>query len=108
MAATVGLMRTSLEEKKLHKIVDFLQSLSFVDPGRIGYYGLSYGGYDAIWMPPLEPRLRFTAISGHFNDWRVKITSEEKPTSFLLHPDLDFYNWDVLDRFTHVELIAAM
>ena len=66
MAATVGLMRTSLEEKKLHKIVDFLQSLSFVDPGRIGYYGLSYGGYDAIWMPPLEPRMRFTRDLGSF------------------------------------------
>ena len=38
----------------------------------------------------------------------MKITNEEKPTSYLLHPDLDFYNWDVLDRFTHVELIAAM
>lgn len=107
LAAMLGMMRTGLEEKKLHKIVDFLQSLSFVDAGRIGYYGLSHGGYDATWMPPLEPRLRFTIISGHFNDWRAKITNEEKPTSYLLHPDLDFHNWDVLDRFTHVELIAA-
>ena len=44
MPATIEVIRTSLEEKKLHKIVDFLQSLSFVGPGRIGYYGLSYGG----------------------------------------------------------------
>ncbi len=108
LAAALGMMRTSLEEKKLHKIVDFLQSLPVVDASRIGYYGLSYGGYASIWMPPLEPRLRFTAISGHFNDWRAKITNEELPTSYLRHPDLDFYNWDVLDRFTHVELIAAM
>jgi cephalosporin-C deacetylase-like acetyl esterase len=108
LAATLGMMRTSLEEKKLHKIVDFLQSLPVVDPGRIGYYGLSYGGYDSTWMPPLEPRLRFTVISGHFNDWRAKITNEDYPTSYLLHPDLDFHNWDVLDRFTHVELIASI
>ncbi|MFN8008031.1 MAG: hypothetical protein U0V70_13600 [Terriglobia bacterium] len=58
LAAPLGLMRTSMELAKLHRVVDFVQSLSFVDPERIGYYGLSYGGYSAIWMAPLEPRLR--------------------------------------------------
>ncbi|MGB8477858.1 MAG: glycoside hydrolase family 20 zincin-like fold domain-containing protein [Acidobacteriaceae bacterium] len=107
-AAAVGMMRTSLEVAKLHRIVDFLQTLPFVDGGQIGYYGLSYGGYSAIWMPPLEPRIKLNIISGHFNDWRTKITSEESPESYLRYQDADFYNWNVLDRFTHVELIAAM
>lgn len=107
-AAALGKMRTHIEVAKLQRIVDFLQSLPFVDGQRIGYYGLSYGGYSAIWMGPLEPRLAAVVISGHFNDWRAKITNEEKTTSYLLHPDEDFYNWDVLHRFTHSELIAAM
>ena len=107
-ANALGRMRTGVEVAKLRRIVDFLQSQPFVAPDRIGYYGLSYGGYSAIWMGPMEPRLRAVVVSGHFNDWRSKITNEELTTSYLFHPDEDFYNWDVLDRFTHVELIAAM
>ena len=30
-------------------VIDFLQSLPFVDGERIGYQGLSYGGHSAIW-----------------------------------------------------------
>lgn len=107
-AAAVGMMRTSLELAKLHRIVDFLQSLPFVDGNRIGYYGLSYGGYSAIWMPPLEPRIKLNVISGHFNDWRTKITDEKSSESYLRYQDADFYNWNVLNRFSHVELVAAM
>ena len=107
-AAALGMMRTSLELAKLHRIVDFLQTLPFVDGERIGYYGLSYGGYSATWMPPLEPRIKLNIISGHFNDWRTKITDEESRESYLRYQDADFYNWNVLNRFTHPELIAAM
>jgi dienelactone hydrolase len=106
-AAALGRMRTSIEVAKLRRIVDFLETLDFVDRDRLGYYGLSYGGYSTIWMGPLEPRLRATVISGHFNDWRRKITDEVERTSYLQHPDEDFYNWNVLPRFTHVELIAS-
>ncbi len=107
-AAMLGRMRTSVEFLKLQRIVDFLQSLPVVDKDHLGYYGLSYGGYAAIWMPPLEPRLKLTVISGHFNDWRNKITNEVWRGSYMRHPDEDFFNWDVLRRFTHRELIAAM
>ena len=107
-AASLGWMRTSIELAKLHRIVDFLQSLPFVDGQRIGYYGLSYGGYSATWMPPLEPRLKFTINSGFFNNWRQDITAEDTPDHYWALPDEDFYNWNVLNRFTHTELIAAM
>ncbi len=108
MAAAVGMMRTSIEQAKLRRFIDFLQSLPFVRSERIGYYGLSYGGYATTWMTPLEPRIKATVISGHFNDWRPKITSDRIATSYLRHPDEDFSNWNVLHRFTHHELIAAM
>jgi dienelactone hydrolase len=107
-AAALGMMRTSLEQAKLRRIVDFLQSLPFVDAERIGYYGLSYGGYSTTWMTAQEPRIKATVISGHFNDWTPKITGERIATSYLRHPDEDFANWNVLHRFTHTELIAAM
>jgi len=109
LAAPLGMMRTSIELAKLHRVVDFLQSLRFVDADRIGFYGLSYGGYAAIWMPPLEPRLKVTVISAFFNDWRTMLTDTTRfGSSYWSLPDEDFYNWNVLNRFAHTELIAAM
>jgi dienelactone hydrolase/fermentation-respiration switch protein FrsA (DUF1100 family) len=109
LAAPLGMMRTSIELAKLHRVVDFLQSSHFVDPDRIGYYGLSYGGYSAIWMSPLEPRLKLAAISAFFNDWRTMLTDTTRfGSSYWSLPDEDFYNWNVLNRFAHTELIAAM
>jgi len=108
-AVTIGKMRTSLELAKLRRIVDFLQSLPFVAADRVGYYGLSYGGYSATWMPPLEPRLKLTIISAFFNDWRLMLTDETRiGQGYWSLPDEDFYNWNVLNRFTHREMIAAM
>lgn len=107
MTNALGRMRTNIEVAKLRRIVDYLISLPYVDPARLGYYGLSYGGYSTIWMGPLEPRFKATVVSGHFNDWTPKITNEVERTSYLQHPDEDFYNWNVLNRLTHVELIAA-
>lgn len=108
LADAVGKMRVALAVAQTRRVVDFLQSLPFVDSEKIGYYGLSYGGYSALWIPPAEPRLKTVVVSGHFNDWRSKITSESIATSYLLHPDEDFYNWDVLNRLTHVELVLAI
>jgi dienelactone hydrolase len=108
MADSVGAMRVAMAVAKTHRVTDFLRTLPFANPERIGYYGLSYGGYSALWIPPLERRLKAIVVSGHFNDWRSKITSDATRTSYLQHPDEDFYNWNVLHRFTHVEMVTLM
>jgi dienelactone hydrolase len=105
-ANAVDMMRLAMPLAKTERVVDFLESLPYVDAKRIGYYGLSYGGYSAIHLAPLIDRLAATVCSGNFNDWRSKITSDEVNTSYLRHPDEDMYFWNGLNRFTHPELIA--
>jgi dienelactone hydrolase len=107
-AGTVGMMRIAISVAKTKRIIDFLETQPYVDSGRIGYYGLSYGGYSAIWMSPLCERLAVTVVSGYFNDWRTKLVSDQRSTSYLLHPSEDMYNWNILHRFTHPELIAMI
>src|SRR5579872_3328641 len=107
-ARPVGMLRTALEVRKLSRVVDYLQSLTFVDSEHIGYYGLSYGGYSTIWMGPVETRLKVIIVSGHFNDWRAKVSNEDLATSYMKHPDEDMFSFNALRRFTHPELIAAM
>lgn len=105
-ANAVDMMRLAMPLAKTERVVDFLESLPYVDSKRIGYYGLSYGGYSAIHLAPLMDRLAVTICSGNFNDWRTKITSDELNTSYLRHPDEDMYFWNALHRFTHPELIV--
>ncbi|MFC1463140.1 alpha/beta hydrolase [Verrucomicrobiota bacterium] len=44
--------------------IDFLQTLDWIDPGRIGAAGNSLGGAVASWLFALESRLRMTIVSG--------------------------------------------
>lgn len=44
--------------------LDFLESLDWVDNGRLGVAGNSLGGTVAGWLFALEPRLRLTIVSG--------------------------------------------
>ena len=107
-ALAVGAMRTGFELAKLKSVIAFLGTLVEVDEDRIGYYGLSYGGYTGLWLGGLEPRLSAVVVSGHFNDWTTKLTDDRHDTSFLRHPDEDFTIWRGLELATHAELVAAM
>ena len=97
--------RVAMVAAKTERVIDFLQTLPFVDSQRIGYYGLSYGGHSAIWSAPLVDRLAVAVVSGNFNDQRAKLTSDAEATSYLLHPYEDPYAWNSLNRFTHPELL---
>ncbi len=107
-ALAVGAMRADVDRERLGTVIDVLAGLPGVNPERIGYYGLSYGGYTATWLAGLEPRLAAIVISGHFNDWATKLTDDRDDASFLRHPDEDFTTWRALLDSTHAELIAAM
>jgi dienelactone hydrolase len=93
---------------KQRRGLDFLQSLPFVDPERIGFYGLSYGGYTALWFSALEPRIAATVCAGHFNDWTPKTTAPDRGTSYMWHINREMYQWDILHRFGHAELAAMI
>ena len=44
--------------------LDFLETLDWIDPDRLGAAGNSLGGAVAGWLFALEPRLRMTVVSG--------------------------------------------
>jgi len=49
------------------RILDWLSDLPFVDPQRIGFYGLSYGGKTAMRVPSLLDRYCLSICSADFN-----------------------------------------
>lgn len=103
-AALVGQTTVGMELKKFGRTIDFLSTLPFVDAAKFGFYGLSYGGYTALWIGPGEPRFRVVISSGHFNDWDIKTSDPTQGTSFLFYPNnLDMFNFNLLNRFSHSE-----
>jgi dienelactone hydrolase len=101
----IGLTPQGMEVRKFGRVIDYLSSLSFVDPERFSFYGLSYGGYTALWTAPAEPRFKAVISSGHFNDWDIKTSDITEGTSFLFHADtFDMFNYDLLHSFSHSEI----
>jgi acetyl esterase/lipase len=52
------------------RAIDYLQSLDFVDPDRIGMVGHSYGGHSTIFTAALEPRIKAAWANGPVSDFR--------------------------------------
>ncbi len=64
-----GMGAHELEDQK--RGIDHLLSLGFVDPGRIGLYGWSYGGYMTLYTITHAPGLIKAAIAGApVTNWR--------------------------------------
>jgi len=52
------------------RALDYLQSLSFVDPERIGVAGISGGGLQSQMITALDPRIKAASIAGITCDYR--------------------------------------
>jgi predicted esterase len=67
-AIMTGQRLQALEQVKLMRAVDYLAQRRDVAPGRIGAYGISWGGRSVMNLAALDRRVAACAISGHFND----------------------------------------
>ena len=88
--------------------LDWLEKLPIVDPDRIGFYGLSYGGRTAMLVPPVEPRYKVVICSGNFNEWTWKIASNEAPFTYLFTQEYEMFDFNQGNTFGHYELAALM
>ncbi len=104
-----GLIPAGMDVKKFGRILDYLTTLPYVDSQRFAFYGLSYGGYTALWIGPGEPRFQVVISSGHFNDWNVKTTDLTQGTAYLFYPNVvDQYNFGMLEEFNHSDLASLI
>jgi hypothetical protein len=108
-AHLTGLIPAGMDGKKFGRQLDFLSTLPYVDTTRFAFYGLSYGGYTALWIGPGEPRFQVVISSGHFIDWNVKTTDLTQGTAFPLYFNvMDQYNFGVLGNFNHSDLASLI
>jgi dienelactone hydrolase len=90
------------------QIVDWLASLRFVDPDKIAFYGLSYGGKTAMRVPPLVERYCLSICSADFNEWIWKNTSNRSPYSYLAGGEYEIFEFNLGNTFNYAEMAALI
>jgi hypothetical protein len=87
---------------------DWLAGLPFVDPDRIAFYGLSYGGKTAMRVPPLVGRYCLSICSADFNEWIWKNTSVRSPYSYVPNIEYEIFEWDLGNTFNYAEMAGLI
>jgi dienelactone hydrolase len=90
------------------QLLNWLTIQPFVDPGRIGFYGLSYGGKTAMRVPPLLDRYALSICSADFTEWVWKTTTVVAPQSYMLTKEYDVYEFDLANVFNYGDLANLM
>jgi hypothetical protein len=90
------------------QILNYLESLPNVDPRRIAFYGLSYGGETAVRVPPLLERYSLSICSADFNDWARKVASTDARYSFMFTIEWEMPYFDLGSKFNYAEMAYLM
>ena len=90
------------------RTLEWLAQQPFVDPERIGFYGLSYGGKTAVRVPPFLDRYALSICAGDFNEWVWKTTNVDTHFSYLLWGEYDMYEFDFANIVNYAELANLM
>lgn len=103
-AQPLGLTLWSFIVRQHEVITDWLASREFVDPDRIAFYGLSYGGKTAMRVPVLVDRYCLSICSADYNEWIWKNVSAREPYSYLWTIEYDMPEWNLGNTFDYAEL----
>ncbi|MCC6856925.1 MAG: dienelactone hydrolase family protein [Bryobacterales bacterium] len=90
------------------RLLEWLAAQPYVDPARIGFYGLSYGGKTAVRVPPLLDGYALSICSADFNEWVWKTTSVNARYTYMLTREYDMYEFDFANVVNYAELAALM
>ncbi len=90
------------------QILNWLKSQPNVDPDRIGFYGLSYGGKSAMRIPALVTDYALSICSADFNEWVRKNASTRLNYSYMWTGEYEIFEWDLGSTFNYFEMAALI
>lgn len=91
------------------RVLEWLGQQPFVDPRRIGFYGLSYGGKTAMRVPALLAGYCLSICSGDFNDYVPKMTTtrhDKNPFAYTYAYETTEFN--LANTFNYAEMAALI
>ena len=90
------------------RILEWLQSQPFVQPDKIAFYGLSYGGKSAMRIPAVLTDYCLSICSGDFNEWVRKCVSTDMPMSYIHTHEYEIWEWNMGRTFNYAEMAALI
>jgi dienelactone hydrolase/SAM-dependent methyltransferase len=90
------------------RILQWLATLPFVDPLKIAFYGLSYGGKVAMRIPALLEGYCLSICSGDFNEWIWKNITLDWGSSYMFSGEYEMYEYDLGNTFNYAEMAALI
>ena len=90
------------------QIVDWLKTQPFVDPERIAFYGLSYGGKTAMRVPSVVTDYCLSICSADFNEWVWKNASTRSPYSYVWSGEYEIFEFDLGSTFNYAEMASLI
>jgi len=90
------------------RTLEWLSQQPFVDPQRIGFYGLSYGGKTAVRVPPLLDQYALSICSGDFNEWIWKVSRDDAPFSYVFTKEYEMPEFDLGNTFNYSDMAKLM
>ncbi|MEC8556006.1 MAG: hypothetical protein VXZ82_13440 [Planctomycetota bacterium] len=107
-ANLLGKTLFSLIVPQHQQITDWLQTLEFVAPNRIAFYGLSYGGKSAMRIPALVDDYCLSICSADFNEWVLKNASTRHDFSYVWTGEYEIFEWNLGQTFNYFEMAALI
>jgi hypothetical protein len=107
-ANPLGLSLFSIIIGQHDRILDWLSVQPFVDPRRIAFYGLSYGGKTAMRVPALLDRYCLSICSADFNDWVRKNVTTESNYSYMFMGEYELPEFNLGGTFNYAEMAALI
>jgi dienelactone hydrolase len=90
------------------RLLNWLATQPFVDPKRIGFYGLSYGGKTAMRVPPLLNQYALSICSGDFNEWIWKMARNDEPFTYCFTKEYETCEFNLGNTFNHSDMANLM
>ncbi|MCC6486061.1 MAG: hypothetical protein IT364_01055 [Candidatus Hydrogenedentes bacterium] len=81
------------------RTLEWLAQQPFVDPARIAFYGLSYGGKTAMRVPAQVQGYCLSICSGDFNEWITKTATVSSNYSYMLTGEYEMFEFDLGNTF---------
>lgn len=104
----LGLNLWSFIVPQHRQIVAWLGTLPMVDPRRIAFYGLSYGGKSAMRVPAVVDGYCLSICSADFNEWVWKSTSLDYRGSYLGTHEYEMPEWNLANTFNYAEMASLI
>jgi dienelactone hydrolase len=90
------------------RTLEWLATLPQVDPQRIAFYGLSYGGKTAMRVPAILKGYCLSICSADFNEWVVKNTSVDRQYSYMYTGEWEMVEFALAERFNYAEMAGLI